>query len=91
MLYPQPKSRGKSFLSIHLRCSRAADDLAEEKNHIIQLEEHESTDIAVAQVKVYLCTKYGFSANNAGALVEQFLQVSNPQKTKFTSCKADLS
>jgi hypothetical protein len=91
MLYPLPRSRGKSFLSIHLRCSRAADDLAEEKPHIIQLEEHESPEIAVAQVKVYLCTKYSFSANNAGALVEQSLQVSIPQKREFNSCKTGRS
>lgn len=86
MHYFAPKSHGKSFLSIHLRCSRAADDLAEEKSHVLQLEEHEDPNIALAQVRVYLCTKYGFSANNAGALVKEYLQVSIPQKLEFPSC-----
>lgn len=66
-----------------MRCKKAADNLAEEKAHILPVEENEDAEIFMAQIRVFLCTKYGYSANNSAELIEKHLQVS---KAYNSSC-----
>lgn len=80
MKYQKPASTRELHNSFHLKCNKAADTLAEEKPHILQLELHEDPDIYIAQIRVFLCTKYGYSANNSAKIMEELLQVSIPQK-----------
>ncbi|BBL19287.1 hypothetical protein KIT04_118 [Vibrio phage KIT04] len=80
MKYSKPKSIAERQHSFHQRAKRAADDLAEEKPHILMLEEGENYETMMAQIRVFLCTMYGFSANGSAELIEKHLQVSIPKK-----------
>ncbi len=79
MRYGKPKSIAEKQQSFQLRAKRAADDLAEEKPHILMLEQGENYETMMAQIRVFLCTMYGFSANGSAEMIEKHLQVSIPQ------------
>lgn len=64
-------SKAKSF---HKEAMEAAHSLAEEKEHTISLNwKHFDQDVFKTQVRVFLCQKYNFSANNSEELVNQYL------------------
>lgn len=94
MKYTNPRSKGKALLSSHLRCKRAADSIAEEKNHILMLEEHENGDVFLAQVRLYLCQCYGFSANGSAEAIAEHLSISKshlqkPSGLSYNVCIVD--
>lgn len=78
MKYPRQLSNSILQKSFHLRCSNAADVLAEEKPFILQVGEFEDSDMFLAMIRVFLCRKYGYSAINSAKLIEEYLQVSKP-------------
>lgn len=85
MKYNKPKSIVERQQSFQLRAKRAADDLAEEKSHILILEQGESCETMMAQIRVFLCAMYGFSADGSSKVVEKHLQVLTPQKLSLRS------
>lgn len=68
-------ARPKSMSSFHVRCGKAADDLAEEKKHVLNLDSRDNVDAAMAQIRVYLCTRYNFSANSSLNLIDEYLEI----------------
>lgn len=85
MRYSKPKSIAERQQSFHQRAKLAADDLAEEKSHTLMLEQGEDSEVMLAQIRVFLCAMYGFSANGSAELIEKHLQVSIPQKLACVS------
>lgn len=59
----------------HLRCKKAADILAEEKDVQVLIHPLEMEGTMKAQIRVFLCVKYNFSANNSEAIIDKHLKL----------------
>jgi hypothetical protein len=69
------RRHGKNQISIAKTALDACHRLAEEKNHTIVIPEGYmvDTDILGAQIRLFLCRKYGYSAATAEQLVQDYL------------------
>lgn len=90
MKYGKPISQKDLQQSFHRLAKAAADDLAKGKPHILQLDSQHNYEAMLAQVRVFLCTCYGFSANGSSELIEKYLQVSIPQISTCVSGRIHL-